>query len=532
MKRKEQIAAALWILPLLTLPSPAEMTQAERIYFARHHYEAMPYPELFGPEEPPPWSLRKRIDPEWDDPVDSLDLRGDPDRPNPIAPPGLDALRRVQALLRSRLDDPSNGWEALFAPPFPQYGYHDWSEMEWQTETDFNGDKYPVQGPKLVRIPEWTAGWYLSWALSYGMTNELEELESRDPDKFAAAFHAGAFLYQVVRFGNREALRWVEERNLDDVSAMGLDRRSVLYGAVESGDRLLVRHVLARYGDGLVNLPTGVGYTPLMLAARGDFFARNAGLVVLLLDHGANPNAAIPSTGETALHLACLRSSEADPGIETTLSIVRLLLERGADPSVEDAEGRNALAYAKAMRAHPCVVRLLSVRTGGVVRPAPDPASLPPPVRVRPADGGSAFWCHLLPTGEIVLTNRVSFAAPVARTDTFCEGLTPFSNESGKWGFRDNDGLVVFPATYEEVRPFSEGLAPVRTGGRWGYADTDGWVPIPYRYADANPFRRGIAKVVLPDGTTTYINRHGEDLLFPDLSAAPPDVSPSEEVAP
>ena len=39
-------------------------------------------------------------------------------------------------------------------------------------------------------------------------------------------------------------------------------------------------------------------------------------------------------------------------------------------------------------------------------------------------------------------------------------------------------------------------------------------------------------EIVLPDGTTTYINRHGEDLLFPDLSAAPPDVSPSEEAAP
>ena len=60
--------------------------------------------------------------------------------------------------------------------------------------------------------------------------------------------------------------------------------------------------------------------------------------VELMLDGGADPNAPANVTQRTALHEAVARSSA-----ET----VKLLLGRGADPSLKDAEGADALALAR-----------------------------------------------------------------------------------------------------------------------------------------------------------------------------------------
>ena len=51
---------------------------------------------------------------------------------------------------------------------------------------------------------------------------------------------------------------------------------------------------------------------------------------------------------------------------------------------------------------------------------------------------------------------------------------TDYPEEPFKWGFMDLSGRQVIPAVFDEVRPFSEGLAVVRLRGKWGFIDKQG----------------------------------------------------------
>ena len=77
----------------------------------------------------------------------------------------------------------------------------------------------------------------------------------------------------------------------------------------------------------------------------------------------------------------------------------------------------------------------------------------------------------------------------------------PFvDSNTKKWGFKDADGNIVIPATYEKVWEFSEGLAPVQirdktAAYKWGFIDKDNKFVIPATYVDARPFSEGLAPV-------------------------------------
>jgi hypothetical protein len=88
------------------------------------------------------------------------------------------------------------------------------------------------------------------------------------------------------------------------------------------------------------------GYTPLLYASRrGD-----VELCRLLLDHGADPNAATPSLRMTPLHRAASTGNAA---------VVALLLAHGARADALDTAGNSALQAARA-GGHDAVVKLLA----------------------------------------------------------------------------------------------------------------------------------------------------------------------------
>lgn len=80
------------------------------------------------------------------------------------------------------------------------------------------------------------------------------------------------------------------------------------------------------------------GETPLIAAVYFDKgIAHNTHVIELLVQSGANINHRAGSSKHTALMIACLKGYDRG---------VRCLLEKGADESIRDATGNNALMYA------------------------------------------------------------------------------------------------------------------------------------------------------------------------------------------
>jgi hypothetical protein len=86
--------------------------------------------------------------------------------------------------------------------------------------------------------------------------------------------------------------------------------------------------------------------------------------------------------------------------------------------------------------------------------------------RVVSADGHAWF---------IDRTGRQVFDA--ARTENgFSEGLVGAWDDNERYGFKNKSGDWVIQPRFEMVRPFLQGLAPVKRGGKWEFIDTSGRV--------------------------------------------------------
>ena len=58
--------------------------------------------------------------------------------------------------------------------------------------------------------------------------------------------------------------------------------------------------------------------------------------------------------------------------------------------------------------------------------------------------------------------------------------------QDGKWGFIDDNNVTMITYSFDEVRPFSEGLAGVRINGEWGFISLGGELVIPFGFNDFN----------------------------------------------
>jgi hypothetical protein len=95
-----------------------------------------------------------------------------------------------------------------------------------------------------------------------------------------------------------------------------------------------------------------------------------------------------------------------------------------------------------------------------------------------------------------------------------------------KWGLVGADGGVEFPAIYEDIRPFSEGLAPFKKNGLWGYLRKDGTTAIKPSFLEAEFFGDGSAACQSPDGKWGVIDESGSWVVEPSFEEIFSDFAP------
>ncbi|MFB6306844.1 MAG: WG repeat-containing protein, partial [Flavobacteriales bacterium] len=109
-----------------------------------------------------------------------------------------------------------------------------------------------------------------------------------------------------------------------------------------------------------------------------------------------------------------------------------------------------------------------------------------------------------------------------------------------KWGFINDKGEWAIEPKFDQVRYFSEGLAPASKGKKWGFIDKSGnWKLKPeysigragytktltgkkyYNKQAVDPFSEGLAPALGDEGII-YINKNGEKEFDKSFDAAYP----------
>ena len=212
-------------------------------------------------------------------------------------------------------------------------------------------------------------------AIKGGDTEAVERLLDRDHDLVEARDESGLSPVLAALY-----------RGKNDIATAILRRRPKLtvFEAAAAGDLARVRELVERE-RAQANAVSPDGYSPLGLAA----FFRRSDVAAYLLDRGADPRAASRQGGFTPLHSAVatdaaptdpqlvrkLLDAGADPNAKSASggtplhtaaftgdgAILDLLLARGADASIKNAQGKTAADIARE-RGHPGMARVLEDR--------------------------------------------------------------------------------------------------------------------------------------------------------------------------
>lgn len=146
-------------------------------------------------------------------------------------------------------------------------------------------------------------------------------------------------------------------------------------------------------------------------------------------------------------------------------------------------------------------------------------AAEPPIVKLSPADEPSPIVPKSL-KGE--RGENASSRKPGQKEDQL---ELEVIREGKQFGFAKRDGTIVVKPTFDNVKPFSEGMAAVNTGakqtrgpvrrlngGHWGYVNAKGELVIRAKFDSAGPFSCGLALVRDPGGFK-FIEKSGRVVI-------------------
>lgn len=94
----------------------------------------------------------------------------------------------------------------------------------------------------------------------------------------------------------------------------------------------------------------------------------------------------------------------------------------------------------------------------------------------------------------------------------FSEGLAAIQLNN-KWGFVNKLGEIVVSPQYLYVEKFAYGYAKVQKGAKEGFIDKSGKIIIPIQYDFVNSFDENELALVKKDGKYGYINRWGREII-------------------
>jgi len=97
----------------------------------------------------------------------------------------------------------------------------------------------------------------------------------------------------------------------------------------------------------------------------------------------------------------------------------------------------------------------------------------------RVNDRTAASKSEVKPSARANSTQKNSASIPINRFTT----LQP-RQQDGRWGFVDDNNVTMITYSFDEVRPFSEGLAGVRIDAEWGFINLGGELVIPFNFKD------------------------------------------------
>lgn len=125
---------------------------------------------------------------------------------------------------------------------------------------------------------------------------------------------------------------------------------------------------------------------------------------------------------------------------------------------------------------------------------------------------GSSFYM-ILPNGE----EKEITVSGLQDVRKFSEGVAPFK-ANDKWGFIDKEGKVIAEAKFKGIGYLSNGLAWAKTEDcKVGYINTKGVTVIEFNYTAAKDFTDGMARVKKGDNWI-YVDPSGTEII-PSVSA-------------
>lgn len=125
------------------------------------------------------------------------------------------------------------------------------------------------------------------------------------------------------------------------------------------------------------------------------------------------------------------------------------------------------------------------------------------------------LWGFMRQSGDTIIKPKYQQVNP------FSEGLAS-AKFRGRWGFIDRQGKEITPFKYDPMYDggkdyasysLSEGKAAVRSGGKWGFIDKTGKEVIPLIYLEASNFYKRSAKVRTTQ-RELLINHSNQNLLI------------------